>query len=63
MVTYWKCDIKIADFLSRHPDSNLDSPIQIIPISFVMKDILPDKENTDNIMSVIQPLIDLLQKG
>ena len=47
MVKYWKGDdMKIADFLSRHPDNDLDSPNEIIPISFVMTDILHDNKST-----------------
>ena len=45
--------MKIADFLSRHPDNDLDSPNEIIPISFVITDILHDNKNTDKIMSMI----------
>ena len=46
-------DMKIADFLSRHPDNDLDSPNEIIPISFVMTDILHDNKNTDKVVSMI----------
>ena len=51
---YWKGDdMKIADFSSRHPDNDLDSPNEIIPISLVMTDILHDNKNIDNIVSMI----------
>ena len=54
MIKYWRGDdMKIANILSRHSDNNLDSPNEIIPISFVKKHILHDSENTDNIMSLI----------
>ena len=29
----------VTDFLSRHPDNDLDSPNEIIPIAFIAKDI------------------------
>ena len=45
--------MKVADFLSRHPDNDLDSPNEIIPISFVMTDILNDSKNIDKIGSMI----------
>ena len=46
-------DMKIEDFLSRHPDNDLDSPNEIIHISFVMRDILHDNKNIDKIVSMI----------
>ena len=53
-VKYWKSDdMKIADFLSRHPDNNLYSPNKIIPISFVMTDILHDNRNIDKTVPLI----------
>ena len=54
VVKYWKGDdMKVADLLSRHPDNDLDSPNEIIPISFVMSDILHDNKNIDKIVSMI----------
>ena len=54
VVKYWEGDdMKVADFLSRHPDNDLDSPNEIIPISFVMSDILHDNKNIDKIVSMI----------
>ena len=54
MVKYCKGDdMKVADFLSRHPDNDLDSPNEIILISFVMTDILHDNKNIDKIVSMI----------
>ena len=54
VMKYWKGDdMKVADFLSRHPDNDLDLPNEIIPISFVMSDILHDNKNIDNIASMI----------
>ena len=46
-------DMKIADYLSRHPDNDLDSPNEIIPNSFVMTDILHDNKNINKIVSMI----------
>ena len=32
-------ELHVTDFLSRHPDNDLDSPNEIIPIAFMAKDI------------------------
>ena len=32
-------ELHVTDFLSRHPDNDLDSPNKIIPIAFMAKDI------------------------
>ena len=54
VVTYCKSDdMKIAEILSRHPDNDLDSPNEIIPIYFVMTDILHYNKNIDQIVSII----------
>ena len=45
--------LKIAEFLCRHPDNDPDSPNEIIPNSFVMKDILHGNKSIDCIMSMI----------
>ena len=46
-------DMKIAVFLSRHPDIDLDLPNEIIHISFVMTDILHGNKNIEKIVSMI----------
>ena len=53
-VKYWKDnDMKIADLLYGHPDNDQDSPNEVIPIPFVMKDILHENMNINNTMSMI----------
>ena len=34
----------ISDFLSRHPGQDLASPNEIIPISFISKELLNDTD-------------------
>ena len=44
--------MKIADVSSTHSDNDLDSQMKIILISFVIKDISHDNENTYNIIAI-----------
>ncbi len=40
VVLYHKgADMKVADFMSRHPDNDMDSPHEIIPIAFSLEDL------------------------
>ena len=40
-------EMYVSDFLSRHPDNDIDSPNEIIPIAFLAQDILTPFSETD----------------
>ena len=49
-------DMTISDFLSRHPDHNLASPNEIIPISFQLRELLNNADKLDNIIEALKDL-------